>query len=160
MYRCVSSHILLRPVARIHQGVGLALAALSALMALPPALLGGLALAGFGPGASAQEAVQRSFPLQALRGELVVTTPPEVLLDGAPARLSPGARIRGTGNLIVQSAGLSGARLLVHYTRDDHGLITEVWVLRADEAQRAWPRSAQEAAALVYDPFSRAWRQP
>ncbi|MEY4750253.1 MAG: hypothetical protein RIQ60_2467 [Pseudomonadota bacterium] len=160
MYRCVVEHVHVARLGVRTRGASLALAALMSSSSLLPALLGGLTLASVSPCAAAQEAVQRSFPLHALRGEMLVTTPPEVMLNGAPARLSPGARIRGTSNLIVQSAGLSGARLLVHYTRDNQAQINEVWVLRPDEAQRAWPRTAQEAAALVYDPSSRTWRQP
>ena len=38
--------------------------------------------------------VQRNFTAKALRGEIVFGTPPEVTLNGKPARLAPGARIR------------------------------------------------------------------
>ena len=33
----------------------------------------------------------RPFPVNALRGDLLITQPPEVLINGRPARLSPGA---------------------------------------------------------------------
>lgn len=83
--------------------------------------------------AQAQEAV-RAFPERALRGTLVVQTAPEVLLDGAPARLSPGARIRDVNNLLVMPAQLAGQELTVNYLRDPQGLVREVWILNAAEA--------------------------
>ena len=38
--------------------------------------------------------VPRMFPPHALRGELVATAPPDVMLEGRAARLAPGARVR------------------------------------------------------------------
>jgi hypothetical protein len=110
--------------------------------------------------AQAQELVRRAFPAQALRGAVVITAPPELLLNGQPARLSPGARIRGSNNLITQSAGLVGAKLLVNYTLDGQGLVHELWVLRPDEAETPWPRTPQEAARLVFDPVAQTWSRP
>ncbi|APW48198.1 hypothetical protein RA876_04325 [Rhodoferax antarcticus] len=81
----------------------------------------------------------RPFPAKALRGIFQVTTPPTILLDGAPARLSPGARIRGTNNLIVMSGTLVGQQLRVNYVRDGQGLIHEVWILTDAEAQQKRP---------------------
>lgn len=79
---------------------------------------------------------QRIPPIaaSAQRGMLRVVAPPEVLLDGHPARLAPGARIRQSNNLLVVSGALIGQDLLVRYTRDSLGLIHEVWVLTAAEA--------------------------
>ena len=62
--------------------------------------------------------MQRVFPQNALRGALVVGDPPEITLNGKPARLAPGARIRNTTNMIEMSGALTGAQLLVHYTLD------------------------------------------
>ncbi len=79
---------------------------------------------------------QRIPPIspKALRGTLRITpTPPDVLLDGKPARLAPGARIRNRNNLIVVSGALIGEDLPVRYTRDSLGLVFEVWVLTAAE---------------------------
>lgn len=83
---------------------------------------------------SAQSQV-RSFPPNALRGLLEVTAPPQVLLDGQPARLSPGARIMSPNNLIVLSGTLVGQRILVNYVRDSLGLLHQVWLLTPAEAQ-------------------------
>ena len=77
----------------------------------------------------------RQFPPAAKRGMLEVTMPPEVLLNGTPARLSPGARIKGSNNLLVMSATLVGTRVLVNYVRDTQGLIHEVWILGEEEAR-------------------------
>ena len=109
-------------------------------------------------GAAAQ--TSRPFPATALRGALVITQPPEVLLNGAPARLSPGARIRGANNMLQLSATLVGQNLLVHYTREPSGLVHDVWVLTPDEAARKpWPTTPQEAQRWVFNPAAQTWAQ-
>jgi hypothetical protein len=105
--------------------------------------------------------MSRNFPANALRGELQVVQPPEVLVNGRPARLAPGARIRGENNLLVMSATLAGRRALVHYTVDDHGLVKDVWLLTpAEAAKRPWPQSAAEAQAWRFDPLGQTWSRP
>jgi hypothetical protein len=84
--------------------------------------------------ASAQEMV-REFPIAARRATLEVTAPPEVLINGLPERLSPGARIKGPNNLMVMSGQLVGLRLVVNYLRNSQGLIHEVWILNTTEAE-------------------------
>jgi hypothetical protein len=84
---------------------------------------------------TAQTPAVRPFPANALRGTLVVTTPPAVTLDGQADRLAPGARIRNTQNLLALSANLAGQELTVNYVRDGAGLIHEVWILTADEVR-------------------------
>ena len=86
--------------------------------------------------ASAQDAV-RPFPANAKRGTLQVTYPPEVLPNGKSARLSPGARIRGTNNMLVLSGSLAGQSLPVNYVLDPQGMVHEVWVLNATEARQS-----------------------
>ncbi len=81
----------------------------------------------------------RTFPESALRGKLVVLLPPQVTLDGKPDRLSPGARIHDTGNLLVMSGGLVNRELVVNFVRDGHGLIHEVWILTPQEAAMKRP---------------------
>ncbi|MBK6853031.1 MAG: hypothetical protein IPG93_15735 [Burkholderiales bacterium] len=110
--------------------------------------------------AHAQLAVQRGFPAQALRGTFAIVAAPEVVLNGQPARLAPGARVRDTNNLIVQSSALGNTRLVVNYTRDLDGLVREVWLLRPEEAARPWPTTPQEAASLVFDPAAQTWARP
>jgi len=100
----------------------------------------------------------RPFPPEALRGELVVTAPPEVLLNQTSQRLAPGARIRDGANRVVLSGGLAGQKLLVHYTRFPDGQLRDVWLLTAAEAARQpWPRTPAEAAAWRFDPPSQTW---
>ncbi len=135
--------------------------------AMAPALA--LAQAPTAPAASAASApsvplqrqghLQRDFPRDALRGELVVTQPPLALINGRDARLAPGARIRGQNNIIVLSAGLVGHKLLVHYTVDFQGLVKDVWILRPDEASRPWPSTREEAGTWAFDPPTRTWTQ-
>jgi hypothetical protein len=111
--------------------------------------------------AAAPAQLKRNFPADALRGELVLVAAPEARLNGRPARLAPGVRIRGQDNLLQMSAGLTGARLQVHYTLDTYGLVRDVWVLRPDELQvRPWPRNATEAATWRFDPIAQTWSRP
>ena len=119
------------------------------------ALVLGAAVACASP---AMAQVQRNFPVTALRGELVVLQPPEVLLNGAPARLSPGSRIRGANNMLQLSAALVGQQLLVHYTREPSGLVHDVWVLTPDEAARKpWPATPEEAQRWEFNPAAQTW---
>ncbi len=109
--------------------------------------------------ASAQ--VPRNFPATALRGDIVVTQPPELLLNKLPARLAPGARIRGQDNLLQVSGAIAGQRLLVNYTLDLQGQLLDVWVLSADEAaRRPWPATPQQAAAWQFDAAAQTWSRP
>ena len=118
--------------------------------------LGGAALAP--RPASAQLQVQRFFPQNALRGVVVFGQPPELTLNGQPARLAPGARIRGTDNLLVISGALAGTQATVHYTLDMNGQLLDVWLLRLDElAKKVWPATPAEAAAWVFDPAGQVW---
>ncbi len=103
----------------------------------------------------------RNFPATALRGTLVVTQPPDVLLNGRPARLAPGARIRGQANMIVVSGALPRQPLVVNYTIDTSGLLMDVWVLRPQEAaKQPWPTTPAQAAAWQFDPLAQTWSQP
>ncbi len=102
----------------------------------------------------------RNFPADALRGEFVITAPPEILLNKQPARLAPGARIRGTDNLLQLSGTLINQRLLVHYTFDTLGLVRDVWVLTPAEAARPWPVTLEQARNWSFNPDAQVWRQP
>jgi hypothetical protein len=116
-------------------------------------------LAAQAPAAQAQ--AMRNFPANALRGELRIGQPPEATLNGRPARLAPGARIRGADNLLQMSGALAGQALTVHYTVDDYGLLRDVWLLTpAEKARQPWPRTAAEAAALRFDPVGQTWSRP
>jgi hypothetical protein len=106
-------------------------------------------------------AAQRMFPATALRGELVVVQPPEVRLNGKPARLAPGARIRNETNMVQLSGTLVGQKRVVNYTVDPQGELHDVWILTATEASRTpWPRSQQEAQTWVFDPTHQRWAKP
>jgi len=114
--------------------------------------------AAFAPAAFAQ--VQRNFPSNALRGEIAFVDPPEIRLNGEPARLAPGLRLRGPDNLLLVSGTVIGQRHLVHYTVDTLGLVKDVWLLRREEAQGLWPRNAAEAAGWSFDPVAQTWAKP
>lgn len=103
----------------------------------------------------------RPFTAQTLRGELVVTQPPEVLLNRQPARLAPGVRIRGADNLLQLSGALVGQRLAVHYTLDLSGNLLQVWVLTPGElARQPWPGTPQQAASWAFNPDTQTWSRP
>ncbi len=110
------------------------------------------------PPASAQLQLLRPFPATALRGDIVVTQPPEILLNDRPARLAPGARIRGTDNLLLLSGTLAGQRLVVHYTLDGLGQLLDVWVLTAAElARKPWPSTPAQAGAWTFNADAQTW---
>ena len=88
------------------------------------------------------EALPRAFPDTALRGKMTVTQPPEIVLDGQPARLSPGSRIRNVNNTLALSGTLVGQQLTVNYTRDSYGLVHEVWILSPNEIAQKRPTAA------------------
>ena len=110
---------------------------------------------------AAQAQTHRFFTPQTLRGELVVTQHPDVLLNGKPARLAPGSRVKGENNLLVQPAGITGQKLVVHYTVENSGLVMDVWVLNAAElANKTWPRTMAEAATWQFNPGNQTWSKP
>jgi len=110
---------------------------------------------------SAFAQTHRYFPATALRGELLVLQTPDVILNGKPARLAPGSRVKGDNNLLQQPASLMGQKLVVHYTVDPQGLLMDVWVLNAAElANKTWPRSREEAARLQFEPGTQTWSKP
>jgi len=105
--------------------------------------------------------IKRPFPANALRGLLIVTQPPEALLNGEAVRLAPGARIRDAANLQQLSGTLVGQKLLVHYTLDGTGLVQAVWVLTPEEADRKpWPTTPEQARSWVFDPATQTWTRP
>ena len=105
--------------------------------------------------------VQRQFPQSALRGEIAFVDPPEVRLNGSPARLAPGSRIRGQNNMIEMSGALVGMKLWVHYTMDTQGSVMDVWILRPEElAKKPWPANRAQAEAWLFDPAAQAWSRP
>ena len=119
------------------------------------------ALTAFGTAETALAQVQRQFPKNALRGSLVIDEPPRVTLNGRPAQLAPGARIRNASNMLALSGTLIGAKLLVHYTLDPMDLISDVWILTpADAAKRPWPATPEQAEAWTFDPIAQTWTRP
>ncbi|MDC8783962.1 hypothetical protein [Roseateles koreensis] len=107
---------------------------------------------------SAHAQTHRSFPANALRGELVVAQAPDVSLNGQAARLAPGARLRGDTQMLLQPASVSGQKLTVNYTLDPNGMLLDVWVLNTVElANKVWPRTALEASTWSFEPGTQTW---
>ena len=76
----------------------------------------------------------RQFPAAAMRGEMMVKTPPLLTLNGKAEQLSPGARIFDQNNMLVLSGQLVNREILVNYVRDGGGQIHQVWILNGEEA--------------------------
>ena len=104
---------------------------------------------------------QRVFQATALRGELVITQPPEAVLNGKAVRLAPGLRIRNRLNMIQLSGSLLGQKLIVHYTLDAAGELHDAWILTdAELAKQPWPTSPEQARGWVFDPTLQRWSKP
>jgi hypothetical protein len=84
--------------------------------------------------AAAPAAAQlRTLPADAKRGTLSHLHAMEVLLDGQPVRLAPGAQIRDADNRIVLPMQLPpGSR--VKYQLDSDGMLRRAWILTPEEA--------------------------
>ncbi|MES2977658.1 MAG: hypothetical protein V4731_04480 [Pseudomonadota bacterium] len=92
----------------------------------------------------------RQFPANALRGVLQVTQPPEVLIDGVPSRLAPGARIKNASNTDVLSGALVDQAVVVNYVREPSGQVHQVWILSAEEARQ---KRASASGTSAWDRF-------
>ena len=104
---------------------------------------------------------QRVFQSSTLRGELVLTQPPEALLNGKSVRLAPGARIRNASNMIQLSGALLGQKLAINYTLDAAGDLRDVWILTAAEhAAKPWPTTQEQARTWVFDSTLQRWSKP
>jgi hypothetical protein len=86
----------------------------------------------------------RQFPPNAQRGKLQVVQGADVLIDGKPERLSPGARIRGPQNTLVMTSSITGQELVVNFVRDTYGNLHQVWLLTALEAKQKMKRASSE----------------
>jgi hypothetical protein len=104
---------------------------------------------------------QRTFTDKALRGEVAFGTPPQITLNGKPARLAPGARIRDENNMLHLPATLTGKKFVVNYTTEFEGMLLDVWILSRSEMERKpWPSTEKEALAWRFDPNAQAWTKP
>jgi hypothetical protein len=94
------------------------------------------ALAGLSftlPPAALAQGIQRDAPKDVVLGQLTLTAPPEVTMDGKPDRLSPGSRIRDLNNMLILTGSALGRTLPVVYRRDPAGLVHEAWILTEEE---------------------------
>ena len=105
--------------------------------------------------------VQRNFMTKTLRGTVVFGAPPEITLNGNPARLAPGARIRDENNMLHLPATLAGKKFVVNYTTELEGMLLDVWILsRSEMARKPWPTTEKEALAWQFNPDAQAWSKP
>jgi hypothetical protein len=95
-----------------------------------------LALTGLwlsSPTAALSQGITREAPKDVVAGQMTVTAPPVITIDGKPERLSPGSRIHDLNNMLVLSGNIVGKVLPVVYRREPAGLVHEVWILTPDE---------------------------
>ena len=104
---------------------------------------------------------QRTFTAKALRGEVVFGIPPEITLNGKPARLAPGARIRDENNMLHLPATLAGRKAVVNYTTELEGMLLDVWLLTRIEADsKPWPTTEKEAQTWMFNVDAQTWTKP
>jgi hypothetical protein len=84
-------------------------------------------------------AQQRTIPAEAKRGYLKHVQEALVSIDGASARLAPGATIRDQRNFIVVPAALPREGAWADYVVDGGGQIYRVWLLTPEEQARKRP---------------------
>lgn len=108
--------------------------------------LSALTLLSAGPLLAQIAPIPRNFPPNALRGELTIVQTPVVLMNDQQDKLSPGSRIRNEFNRLVLPASLTGRKLIVNYTRENYGMIHEVWILTEAEAAEKRPTTPQKPA--------------
>ncbi len=83
------------------------------------------------------QGIVREAPKDVKPGIIAVSaTPPIIAVDGQPDRLSPGARIRDTNNMLVLSGALAGKSVYTVYKRDPGGLVHEIWLLTPAEYEK------------------------
>ena len=113
---------------------------LASLVLCTSALLGAFALPAFAQTDDVVKGHVRPFPPGIQRGEMTVTQPPEITMNGKPDRLSMGSRIRDTNNHLVLSAQLVNQQTyVVNYLRENGGPVHQVWILNAEEAKIRLP---------------------
>ena len=95
----------------------------------------------------------RQFPKEAKRGELMVLTAPEIVMDSKPDRMSPAVRIRDINNNLVLSGTLADQTLAVNYLRDNTGLVHSVWVLNAEEVKQKLPGQPEGVLSNIRSMF-------
>lgn len=88
------------------------------------------------------QGIVREAPADVRPARMAVAAPPDITLDGKADRLSPGARIRNTQNLVVLSGSLAGQTVPVIYRRDAAGLVHEAWILTEAEFAKVAPAAA------------------
>ena len=107
------------------------------------------------------QVLMRRYQRNALRGEIVFGAFPEILLNGKPARLAPGARVRDQGNATPMPGALLNQKYIVNFTINSMGMVQDVWILRPDEVRMLpWPRTPAEAQAWAFDEGAQTWTKP
>lgn len=86
--------------------------------------------------AAEPEREPRPFPPNAKRGKMTPAWAPDIYIDGKLRQLSPAARIVSAENTTVTPGSLREKDILVNYTEDMNGNISQVWILTREEARQ------------------------
>ena len=82
----------------------------------------------------------RNFPPTALFGELTITNFPEVAINGAAIRTTPGFRLFDAKNRLVFAHTLQGQTFTVNYVIEPSTQwLHQAWILTPDEAKDKLP---------------------
>jgi hypothetical protein len=95
---------------------------------------------------AAQAQQLRVFPESAELGVIAPGLFPEIVLDGKPARLTPGSLIRNESNRVVLLGTLQG-EYIVSYTKDPAGQVNLVWIITRAEMDREKDRLKKKREA-------------
>ena len=90
--------------------------------------------------ASAALAQFRSIPKEAKRGEIRSLGQMDVEINGKKMRLSPGAQIRDTGNLLMVPTALPAGGARAKYLLDAQDMVFRVWLLSPQEIAQPDPK--------------------
>lgn len=95
---------------------------------------------------SAATAQTRAIPDFAQRGYVSHVSGAQVMVEGQPMLLSPGALIRAQNNLLIQPAAMPPGSVLADFVIDGNGQVARIWILTEEEAaQPRLPRTVTGA---------------
>ena len=108
------------------------------------------AAAALGLAVFAAAAQTRAIPDFAQRGYVSHVTGAQVVVEGQPMLLSPGALIRGQNNLLIQPAAMPAGSVLADFVVDGNGQVARIWILtEAEASQPRLPRAATGAPIVT-----------
>lgn len=84
---------------------------------------------------------ERKFPEDVKRGKLTTTALAQLLIDGKLRVDSPALRIFNQDNSISTISSIDVRNVVINYVENEIGEIVRVWILTAEEARQALPKT-------------------